>query len=361
MKINFFYKEAMNVSVRSFPLLLLSLAGFLVAPRGFAQTTVATTPVGYIQETFTPSTSGTSRVFSAVSFPLHQAPVYVGLVASTSSNTITLSGSIPSGLTSAATPFLVHVENAANSAATGQSFLITSASTNSVTVSSPNYTVGSILAAGDQVAIRGAETIGSLFGSTDSTVMLQGGTSPENADVLYLWNGTGWADYYYIPSYGWVEDSDAQYTIQNGAVIYPDEGALVGRISTNTLPATYAMSMGAVPTNAQNEPVSAPGFTFIANPLPVGLTLSQFGFTNSQSWLEGNSPQNSDVVLVWSGSGWQDFYYISNYGWVLDSDPNYNLQTNFVIPAASAVMVHRQTAIAPVNSFIPVNLTYSTN
>jgi hypothetical protein len=63
----------MNVSVRSLPLLfiLLVVAGLISAPSLQAQS-VATAPVGYIQNTLPPSTDGTNRNFSVVSFPLHQ-------------------------------------------------------------------------------------------------------------------------------------------------------------------------------------------------------------------------------------------------------------------------------------------------
>ena len=347
----------MNSYVRPLsPLILFAALAF--AQQSGAQTSVATNPVGYVQETLTPSTNGTQRAWSAVSFPLHQVPVFVGLVASTSSNTITLSGTIPAGLTGTA-PYMVHVEASANSVATGQSFLITASSSNSVTVSSPTFSVASILTTNDQVAIRGAETLGSVFGSSNSTVMLQGGSSAGGSDLVYIWNGSTWSSYYYYTSYGWVQDGDASYTIQNNMPIYPDEGMLVARISTSTLPVSYAMSMGTVPTNAQTALVNAPGFTFVSNPLPLSLTLSSFGFTNSPSWLEGSSAGGSDLVYLWTGSQWQDYYYYSGYGWVQDGDASYTLQTNLPIPAGSAAMVYRRDTVTGANAYIPTALTYT--
>ena len=352
----------MNVSVRSYPLLLLAVAGVIAslttAQQSLAQTSVATNPVGYIQETLTPSPNGT-RTYSTVSFPLHQTPVFVGLVASVSGDTITLSGSIPSGLT--ASPYMVHIESSSNAIATGQSFLITAAGTNYVTVSSPTFTVQSILTTNDQVAIRGAETLGSVFGSTNSTVLLQGGSGVSGADVVKLWNGSTYLTFYYYTSTGWVSATDPSYTPVDNTVIYPDEGVMVGRISTNTLPATYAMSMGTVATNAQTALVNVPGYSFVSNPLPTAVSLSQFGFTNSPSWLEGESSSSADLVKIWNGTAWQNYYYYTNYGWVLDTDQNYTLQNNTTIPPGSAVMVLRQNAdsVTPVNAYIPVALNYT--
>ena len=347
----------MNVFVRGLPLLIPAIASLMSLQQARAVTSVATNPVGYLQETLTPSTTGTTRAFSTVSFPLHQTPVFVGLVASVSGNSITLSGSIPSGLT--ASPYMVHVESSSNSIATGQTFLITAAGTNSVTVSSPTVPVQSILTTNDQVAIRGAETLGSVLGSTNSTVLLQGGASAGSSDIVYVWNGTGYNSYYYYTSYGWVQDGDATYAIQNNLVIYPDEGVIVARLSTNSLPATYAMSMGTVPSNAQTALINAPGYTFVSNPLPVSVSLSQYGFTNSPSWLEGASAGSSDLVYLWTGTGWQDYYYYSGYGWVQDGDATYTLQTNTPIPAGSAAMVFRRDTVSAANAYIPIALTYT--
>lgn len=217
----------MFASVRSFPLLILAIVPMLSLQQSRAQTSVTTNPVGYVQETLTPSPDGAGRAWSTVSFPLHQVPVFVGLVASTSSNTITLSGSIPAGLTGT-NPYMVHVEASANPIATGQSFFITAAGTNYVTVSSPTFSVQSILSGSDQVAIRAAETLGSIFGTSNSTVLLQAGqnvgTGAGAADVVKVWNGNSYDQYYFYTSYGWVNANDQYYTIQNNAVIYPTRG-----------------------------------------------------------------------------------------------------------------------------------------
>jgi hypothetical protein len=254
---------------------------------------------------------------------------------------------------------MVHVESSANTIATGQSFLITAAGTNYVTVSSPTFSVASILAGSDQVAIRGAETLGSVFGSTNSTVHLQGGASPGGADVVYVWNGTGYDLYYYFTSYGWVLDGDATFAIQNNQVLYPDQGVLVGRLSTNTLPVGYAASIGTVATNAQTALVNEPGYTLISNPLPVPVSLTQFGFANNPSWLEGQSAGGSDVVYMWTGTGWQAYYYYISYGWVEDGDVMFTLQNNTQIPAGAAVLICRRNTVTPVNAYISTALNYT--
>jgi uncharacterized protein (TIGR02597 family) len=346
----------MNVPVRV-PLVILAVASLLAVHSSQAQTTVSTNPVGYVEETLTPSSNGSSRAYSAVSYPLHQTPAWVGLVSSVSGDTITCSGSIPSGLTSS--PYMVHVESSANAVATGQTFLITAAGTNSVTVSSPTFSVSSILTAGDQIAIRAAETLGSIFGSTNTNVQLQGGSSAGGSDVVYIWNGTNYNSYFYYPSYGWIQDGDATFTIQNNLPIYPDEGMLVGRISRTSLSGTYAASMGAVPSNNQTALVNAPGLTLISNPLPTAVTLSQFGFTNAPSWLEGESAGGSDVVYMWTGTGWQAYYYLSSYGWVEDGDSTFALQNNTPIAAGASVLVERRNAISAINAYIPIALNYT--
>jgi uncharacterized protein (TIGR02597 family) len=349
----------MKYRVRHIALLLLAALFFGLAPASLAQSGGTSAPFGFLQLNLTPSSDGTSRAFSAVAIPLHQTPIYVGLVGAVSGNTVTFSGTIPSGLTAA--PYMMHVESGSNSVATGQTFLITAAGSNSITVSTPTVALSSLLTQNDEVAIRGAETLGSIFGSTDSTVLLQSGTSAGSADVVYVWNGSGYDSYYYQTSYGWVQDGDASFTVQNNLPIYPDEAVLVGRISTDTLPASYMSCVGMAPTNAQKALVNAPGLTLVSNPLPTPVTLSQFGFTNSPSWREGQSAGGSDQVYLFNGGRWKAYYYLSSYGWVQDGDPTFALQSNTQIPAGSGVLVLRRSSLTAANAYIPIPLNYSLN
>ncbi len=347
----------MKISARHFYVMVLFLAGLTSVRQCWGQSGGVSTPFGFVQETLTPSADGTNRAFSVISFPMHQTPLYVGLVSTATNNTITFSGAIPSGLT--ASPYMVHVESSSNAVATGQTFFITASTSNGVTVASSAVPVQSLLTTNDRVAIRAAETLGSIFGSTNSTVLLQGGQTAAAADMVYVWNGDGYDSYYYIPSWGWVEDGDPNFTVQNNLAFYPDEGVMVGRISTNALPVSYATSVGTVATNAQKALVNAPGTTFISNPLPIPVTLSQFGFTNSPSWMEGRSSGGSDLVYLYQGADWQAYYYLSGYGWVEDGDPTFTLQTNTLIPAASAMLVLRHETVSASNAYIPIPLEYT--
>jgi hypothetical protein len=260
---------------------------------------------------------------------------------------------------------MVHIESATNAIGTGQSFLITASGTNYVTVSSSNYSVQSILTTNDQIAIRAAETLGSIFGSTSTSVLLQQGGNAGASDVVYVWEGNAWTEYYFRTSNAcWVQSGGPFFTNQDNLVIYPDEGVFVSRISTNILPTTYAVAMGAVPSNAQTASLNAPGFTFVSNPLPTALTLSTFGFTNSPSWLAGTNAGNSDVVYIWQGNAWTEYYYRSSNGyWVQSGDPFFTSQNSLSIPAGSAVFVSRNAsdspALTPINAYIPVSLNYT--
>jgi len=327
---------------------------------GSAQTTVTTDPVGFVQATLVPSSDGTVRKFTAISFPLHQTPIFVGLVASVSGSTVNLTGSSLGDVTSA--PYLLHVKSAVNSLATGRSFLITLSSSTSVTVNPQGVPLSAILSGSDQVGIYQANTLGSVFGAIDSDVQLKGGSTVGNSDVVYMWNGNGWGAYFYIPTYGWVLNGDGSFAISNNTPIYPDEGVLVGRISTATLPSTYAMIQGTVPTNTQNVFASGGGsLTFVSNPLPTPVTFAQFGFTSAPSWLPGNTAGNADNVYLWQNNGWLTYFYISGYGWVLNGDGSFAVQDNTAIPAGAAFLVRRRTTISASNSIIPVPLTYSLN
>lgn len=344
----------------TFSLSLAFLGGLFSIP-AWAQT-VATAPVGMLQTNLAPSVDGTTRMFTPVSFPLHQAPVFAGTVAAVAANTVTLSGTLPSDLTS--TPYLLHVTNAANASSTGQTFLIAASSSNSVTLSSSAVQIQSLLAANDTVAIRQAETLSSVFGpsTSNSSVLLQTGQSVSNSDVVYIWNGTGFDSYYYYPGAYWVRDSDGSNANQNNLVIYPDEAVLVGRISTNVLPASYAQSIGTVPANVQTASnLNTPGYTFISNPLPTPVKLSQFGFTNSPWWNTGLSANNADVVYMWQGNTWNAYYFYTGYYWVEDSDGSNSSQNDTLVPPGGGVLVLRRGAVAAPNNYVATPLNYSLN
>jgi uncharacterized protein (TIGR02597 family) len=325
-----------------------------------AQTTVSTTPVGYVQPTFSPSTNGSTRNYSAVSFPLHGAAVFVGTVASVSGNSVVLNSANLGDITTS--PYLLQIASAANSAGTGRSFLITASTTNSVTVSSTAFQVSTILAANDQVMIYPANTLASLLGSTDSTVKLQGGQSAGGSDNIYLFSNNTWQTYYYFTSYGWVLDSDPNYNIANNTVIKPDTAILVGRISTGALPASYGAVQGTVPSNTQVLSQNGGGqLTFVSNPLPTPVTFAQFGFSNAPSWQTGESAGGADNVYLFVNNTWQTYYYFTSYGWVLDSDPNYTIQDNTPIPVGAACLVLRRATLSGTGATVTTPLNYSLN
>ncbi len=318
-----------------------------------------TDPVGVMAATLAPSPNGVERVFTPVSFPLSRPAVFTGTVTMVSGSTVQLGGAALGDLLSV--PHLLHVKSATTAKATGRSFLITVATATSVAVDTPGLTLSSLLATGDNVSISPAHTLGSVFGADDASVKLKKGETAMGADVVYFWSNQGWSAYYYYPDYGWILDTDPDNNLQTNAVLFPDEGVLVGRISQNVLPADYLVTLGAVPANTQTVTVVAPGLTLLSNPLPTACTIAQFGFIGSPGWTTGETAMSADNVYLWENNGWKTYYYYPDYGWIRDDDPDNNLQDDHPIPSGSAFLIRRRGAMTPANSYIQTTLNYSLN
>ncbi len=321
----------------------------------FQQTRTA--PAGYLTTSLAPSPDGVARAYTPLSCPLHAAAIYSGAVSAVSGNTLTLSNASLPDLSTA--PYLIHITSAANTAAVGMSFLVTASTGTTVTASPSGLPLASYLAANDQVLVYPANTLGSLFGATDSAVKLQGSSSAAGSDLVYLFDGTAWDGYFYKPGTGWLLSGDATQTVQNNAVLLPDRAMLVGRISTTALDATANLLSGNAPQNAQIVTLAAPGTTYAANPLPTPVTLAQLGLSGNGGWKDAATAGDADTAYLFAAANWQTFFHITGYGWVLDSDPNYATQDTTPVPALGAVLISRQSASA--HPAIQVPLTYTVN
>jgi hypothetical protein len=255
---------------------------------------------------------------------------------------------------------MIHLTAAANAVGTGQSFLIAASTSNSVTVYDNGTQLQSLAATGDSVVIRPAETIASIFGamvSGSSTVQLKSSTTALTADLVYIWNGASFKAYFFYTNNYWVDAGS--FADSDNVPIYPDEAILVGRISTNTLPSTYAMTIGTVPTNTQTAIVNAPGFSYVSNPLPTAVTLSQFGFTSNPTWQTGTTANGADLVYIFQNNSWNAYFYYTNNYWV--NAGTFANSNSVSIPAGSGVLVLRRATVSSPNNYIATPLTYSLN
>ena len=156
---------------------------------------------------------------------------------------------------------------------------------------------------------------------------LKFGNSKDLADNIWIWSGIGWQVFYYR-RYGSSPNFTYKWMLHGGTAsddfdhVYEDglpEGASL-YVKANDANEKTLTGSGEVESKPQvGFPlVDNAQFAFVGNPYPTRLDITnseQFEFANVSF---GNSKDLSDNIWIWSGIGWQVFYY-RRYG----SSPNY--------------------------------------
>jgi hypothetical protein len=235
-----------------------------------AQTTAYTSPVGYVSLGDTtpgqPAVKANTDVW--ISIPLAKPAVYAGTISVVSGNQVTLTGTPNLGNLIS----VPHTLTITSGIGVGIIALITSNTTNSVTVSvAPGDSLSGV-ASPDSVKISPAWTVLGFGGNTlpTGTTLYTYPTSASlnpAADGVYEWSGTDWIDN--------VNTGEPA----NNDVLYPGE-TLVLRNPTNT-PVTSLIITGEVPTANSRIVVAANGPAGADNPIsffsPVGEPIGTSG------------------------------------------------------------------------------------
>jgi len=128
-----------------------------------------------------------------------------------------------------------------------------------------------------------------------------------NSDVVTVWTGSGYEGYYLSnqapPSYtetAWVNlaGDRVEVTLQPGEAVWLRRVAAAADITFK----------GEVMSAANTDIVLATGLNMISFPYSVSASLNDFDISNATA---GAGIGNSDVVTVWTGSGYEG-YYLSN-------------------------------------------------
>ena len=343
------------------PTTLFSVATLLMASFGLLQAqTVSTDPVGYVTLTINGSPDGTTPAFTALSVGMQNAAVVTGSIASDATSAV-LTDSNASNTTNAYA--------ATDAAGNGSYFLQITSGANEGLIcdilsnDATTYTTGTdltgIVSAGDTYVIKAHVTLADIFGASNETGLKSAG-SPVDSDTIYLMSSTGngiFATYYYLNDEfglfggnGWRSITDTATDYSN-LVVGPDDGLIVRRIASGDL--TTVVSGNVSTTDLSRDLPN--GFSLIAYPFPVDVTLSNSGiYSATNGYVSTGSSADSDVVYVINPNGtFTSYYYLTDEfglfggnGWRRVSDFNTPMDNTVLTVGSSIIIKHIGTGLA---------------
>ncbi len=203
--------------------------------------------------------------------------------------------------------------------------------------------------AGDTFEIIPGDTLASFFGTQlpGDELVVQGGTTPLEADVVQVWGGAAWLNFYYNTAWQrWARDTDKLTDpSRNGFLLRIDRGVMITRRAATPLELTVA---GRVLVTAQRSALArtANTLTFLATMQAADLTLGALALqqgTRTAGWRGAADAADADLLLVWSGATWFSFYYnTTNARWQRAGDPAD--RDGYLIRAGTPVFVQRRAA-----------------
>jgi hypothetical protein len=264
-----------------------------------AQTTATTDPVGFV--TVSIKGKGISpAAYSLVQFPMMKASSFQGAAtAGDSTGTLNVEGTLTPGEfdasigANAGPNYFLEVVSEGSSEG-----LIADINTNtatSVTVH-PEDAAAISAAMPATIVIRQHTKVSEVFGS-GASLLLQGGSTVSNSDIIYFGRGGALAGYYWRTGIGagWKTLSGAA---ANNIPIYPGESVLVKRIGAADVSIVNA---GSVQTGRALVPVSQ-GSVTAATSFPVGTTLATSNLL--ASGLTGaSSAASADILYIPNADG----------------------------------------------------------
>ncbi len=327
------------------------IATTALAAHAFSQTTATTDPVGFVVVPITGKGTNATRAYSLGQFPMMKNASYQG--SATDSGTTAVLNVVGASFGEnefASSPdgpnYFLQV---ASGDATGLVADIQSNTADTVTVYSED--AAAIAAAMPAtITIRAHNKVSEIFG-TGTSLILQGGSSPTSADLLYFGRGGTLAGFYYKTGIG-----AGWKTLSGGAApniaIYPGESVLVSRNGASGISIT---NTGAVKAGAALVPVSQGSIT-AATSFPVGTTLATSGLYtgNASTGVQGgNSASSADILYIPDTNGsLVSYYYKTGIGAGWKTVAGGTNASTVEIPAVGGVLITRQSS-TPFNWSIP--------
>jgi hypothetical protein len=322
---------------------------------GIAQTPGSELPTGYADIAVAAGT-GTAKRTTLLSIPmLDDLPTgFTGLktarITAVGSNTITVAnaGWAAGALSRAAAPYLLEITSGT---ATGHMLLVSTAAmntTDTLTIDSSELSrVGNLTslgivadaATGDTFRLWPCDTLGSFFGTPETTGVLGGNSSTSADTVVLVINGSAMTYFYNTSSTPprWSRagiGSDA-----SNVAIPPYAGVQYSRLGATPL---EFRTLGRMPVGSRKVAIRNSGTTLLSPYWPVNQTLSSLGLHNLPGWQSGSSSTTADTVVLTS-NGTATTYYYDGTNW-RRAGINSNANSVAVPPGVSLLISKRGSA-----------------
>lgn len=327
----------------SAPTALRLAVGILLASVSsiLAQTTATTDPVGFITLNVAGTTGGQTSAMSFKGLSMTRPIEYQGSAETVGQKTLIDNEATwtENQFNGANGKYFVEITSGTN---VGATFDIesTSAATKTITLVQdlPAGSAGPL-----SFKVRKHWTIGGIFGPANESGLGAGGAT--TADQILVYTGSGYNTYYYqtvgIGGIGWRKAGDA-ITDASNAVLFPEDGLIVKRKQAG---AVNVVLLGAVKMGQTSIPIS-PGNNVIGNVYAANLTLASSGLYtgNSTTGLTGGTPTTGDLVQIWNGTAYDNYYYQTSggtgTGWRKVGDTATDVSTT-PIPTGTSVVIKR--------------------
>jgi hypothetical protein len=206
------------------------------------------------------------------------------------------------------------------------------------------------IAVGSSFELLPADTLATFFGSNapGDTLVVQGGADARSADLVQVWAGSGWRAYYFNSLWNrWAQDSDTAVDPgRNNVLLRPDRGLMITRRGDTPLVLAVVGRVLAVPHRAVQ--LGAEGArSLMATMQPGDVTLAGLGLQRSDraaGWRSSSDPAQADILSVWSGATWLNFFYNDAAGYWQRVGDSSQSRDGFVIRAGVPVFVQRRAA-----------------
>jgi hypothetical protein len=282
-------------------------------PTGFANISIA-------------AGSGTAKKTTLVSIPLLEDVTITGRstgrITGVGATTITSTGAgwMAGALSAPSAPYLLEITSGAAQGRILQLSTATANTADTVTIDAGeaartgNLTTLGIVADatnGDTYRLWPADTLGSFFG-TPETTGIQGGTTAAAADTVTLVANGSAVTYFYntgVTPPRWSRVGLGGGTDAGNVVILPYTGVQYARVAATPL---QFRVLGRMPAGQRKVAIKNSGTTLLSPYWPVSQTLGQLGLHNLPGWVSSTTIASADTVVLTANGSVTTYYHDGN-------------------------------------------------